>query len=142
LAVLDASFLVKLAVREPGSEEALSALERLLDGLEDVSAPCIALAEALNAVWKHAALLSDIGVDEALRASKRLLSIWRLLRVYTVDELAGDAMAVALKAHIPVYDALYIALAQRLKEPLYTFDHKLAAKARSLGVRAVVPRGE
>ncbi len=36
-------------------------------------------------------------------------------------------------------DALHLAIARRLREPLVTFDRRLAAAAEAVGVEVVVP---
>jgi len=144
MAVLDASFIVKLLLREECSGGALAALSELASRGEELHAPCTAEAEALNAVWKHLSLLRDIDEARATAALTRLEKLRRILHLHPVHDDAAAAMEIAARLGITIYDALYVALARRLGEPLYTYDRKLAEKAGNL-VQVVEPacgRGE
>jgi predicted nucleic acid-binding protein len=48
-----------------------------------------------------------------------------------LEQLAGSAMDIALRLHITIYDALYLALAQRDGETLITDDRRLLQAAQS-----------
>ncbi len=137
MAVLDASFIVKLVLREPRSEEALEAFRKLVASGEKLRTPCIALAEALNAIWKHVSLLRDLDRRLLPNVLKQLTSLRRVIHVHPIEELLEQSIDVAIELSITVYDALYIALAQRYKDTLYTFDTKLASKARRIGLDIV-----
>jgi len=140
VAVLDASFIVKLVIREPCSGSALAALEEMAGRGEELHAPCIAAAEVANALWRHARLLRDVPVEAARRGLGRLERLLRLVELHpAAGELLGDALRLALEEGVTVYDALYLALAARLRQPLYTYDEKLAEAARGAGVETVVP---
>ena len=139
MAVLDASFIVKLVLREPRSEEALKAFKRIIASREPIRAPCIAIAEVLNAVWKHVTLIKDLPRDRVPDVLKCLASLWRVVNVHKHDELAEKALSIALDLSITVYDAYYITLAHRYGEPLFTFDTRLAEKAREIGLEVVIP---
>jgi predicted nucleic acid-binding protein len=55
-------------------------------------------------------------------------------------ELLDRALQIALDLKHPVYDFVYLALAERSKIPLVTADRRLVSavnKRRSLGIRAV-----
>jgi len=58
--ILDSSFIVKLFVEEPGSNLAENCLDELLRSGEEVVTLDIALAECLNAPWKHARIAKDL----------------------------------------------------------------------------------
>src|SRR4051812_46292154 len=45
-----------------------------------------------------------------------------------------DAVALSLKHRHPIYDCLYLLIAQRRGLPLATFDRRLAALAESLAI--------
>lgn len=108
---------------------------------EELHAPCVALAEVLNAVWKHARLLRDLDLEEARRALRRLQRLQQVLVLHGVEELAGEALDKALRYGITFYEALYVALAEQLGQTLYTFDTKLAGRLRNVdaGAKVVVP---
>lgn len=139
MAVLDASFLAKIILREPSSEKARRVFRELVAHGEELRVPCIALAELHNVIWKHYLLLRELGREEAEKAAARAERLWRLLRSYSVVEISGEALRLALNTGITFYDALYAGLARRFNEPLYTYDTGLAEKLREAGIQAIVP---
>ena len=110
--------MVKIITKEPGWEK----LEELLRGGETLD---LALVEVSNAIWKKTVLLGMMKYEDsiiALKAVKELLP--QLLVVHkSVDFLQG-AMEISLKEKIPIYDSLYIALAEDKGEKLITGDKK------------------
>lgn len=68
--IIDSSVIIKLILREPGSDHAYEVLREAGMRGEELSTPDIALPETLNAIWRHHKLLKDI--DEP----STLLSIW------------------------------------------------------------------
>ena len=139
MVVLDASFLVKLVIREPLSNKALAAFRKLVRESMNIRVPEIALPEVLNAIWKHNVLLKDISYEETMKAIKRLRRLWQLIQVYNLEEFLDETMEIAVKERITVYDSFYIVLALVHEDPLYTFDKKMAEKASSLGVKVFIP---
>ena len=133
--VLDASFLVKLVVEEEGSREARRLVREWVGGGEVLATVDIALAEALNAVWKHYRVIGDLDRDEAVEAAEDLLKVWGKLTVYQSYSVAEEAFQLALKEGVAVYDALYLQLALAERAGLATFDEKLARLAASRGVQ-------
>ena len=132
--VLGASFLVKLVLEENGSEEARN-LARSWAGSGRVLATVdLALPEALNTIWKHSLKISDLSQDEAIDSAKDLLRAWATLKVYPSEEVAEEALKLALKEGITAYDALYIQLAKPLRANLATFDKKLSKTAIKHGI--------
>ena len=123
--VLDSSILVKLVLAEPGSEKVRSRIGKALEEGCSLYAVDIALIEGLNAIWKHAKLYKALKEGEALSAAKDLAEIYDGLNILTVRELLEEAMKIALKLGITVYDSVQVAAAQRLKATLYTADQKL-----------------
>ena len=138
--VLDASFLVKLVLEEEGSGEARGLAAQWARSMERLSAPDLALSEALNAIWKHATKIGDLSVDEAQSAAGDLIRIWRFLDTYPTSRVAMRALAVALRENVTVYDGIYLALALELGAGLASFDDKLRTAAIRLGL-SVYPQG-
>jgi len=136
--VLDASVLVKIVVEEPGSAEARRIVREALARESIISAPDIALAEALNALWKHRVLIQDLDEEGFRGAVKDLLILWNRVAVHRSDKLAPRAAEIAVERRVTVYDALYLALAESTNSILLTFDEELKRLARSMGV-AVAP---
>ncbi len=139
--MLDASFLVKLLVNEECTKSALRELRSMATMAEELHAPCIALAEVLGAVWKHTHLARDLDPEEAHRAMQRLQRLQQVLILHNVEDLADEALDKALGHGVIFYEALYVALAERTGQPLYTYDIKLADKLKDkdTGVRIIVP---
>jgi len=136
--VLDASALVKLVVEEPGSAEIRRIVREALARGSSINVPDIALAEALNALWKHRVLIQDLDEEGFRGAVKDLLALWRRLAVHRSESLAPRAVEIAVERRVTVYDALYLALAESTNSTLLTFDGELKGVARSIGV-AVAP---
>jgi len=110
--------LVKIITKEPGWEK----LEELLRGGETLD---LALVEVSNAIWKKTVLLGMMKYEDsiiALKAVKELLP--QLLVVHKSVDLLQRAMEISLKEKIPIYDSLYIALAEDKGEKLITGDKK------------------
>lgn len=123
--ILDANILVKLVMNESGSKEARAAVASVLKKGYTLHTVDLALAEGLNAIWKHAAALKDLKREEANPAVEDLTRIYDRLNIIATRELATDAMHIALTQNITAYDALYIAAAQKTNSTLYTADQKL-----------------
>jgi predicted nucleic acid-binding protein len=110
--------LVKIITKEPGWEK----LEELLRGGETLD---LALVEVSNAIWKKTVLLGMMKYEDsiiALKAVKELLP--QLLVVHESVDFLQRAMEISLKEKIPIYDSLYIALAENKGEKLITGDKK------------------
>ena len=110
--------LVKIITKEPGWEK----LEELLRGGETLD---LALVEVSNAIWKKTVLLGMMKYEDstiALKAVKELLP--QLLVVHKSVDYLQRAMEISLKEKLPIYDSLYIALAEDKEEKLITGDKK------------------
>ena len=92
----------------------------------------IALAECLNVIWKHTNLLKDIDPKEASLAVEDLTRLYDDLTITSTRELKDQAIHIALTQNITVYDALFIAAAQKINATLYTADKKLCEKTNKL----------
>lgn len=123
--VVDASVVVELLA---SGEHAGSAEERLLDEYA-LWAPHLVDAEVGHAL-RRAVRRGELDADVAGEA------LWKLgempLRRVSHELLVHYAWA--LRENVTFYDALYVALAEMLDEPLVTFDARLARA----GVRAKV----
>jgi predicted nucleic acid-binding protein len=109
--------LVKIITKEPGWEK----LEELLRGGETLD---LALVEVSNAICKKTVLLGMMKYEDSitLKAVKELLP--QLLVVHKSVDFLQRAMEISLKEKIPIYDSLYIALAEDKGEKLITGDKK------------------
>jgi len=86
------------------------------------------LAECLNVIWKHTNLLKDLKPEEASLAVEDLTKLYNGLAITSTRELKDEALHIAISQNMTVYDALFIAAAEKINAPLYTADKKLCAK--------------
>ena len=132
--VMDASALVKIVIEEEMSREARRVLREALASGYEVNVPEIALAEVLNALWRHRVLIQDLSEEEFKGALEDVLILWSKLSVHKTYMLARQAIDIAVKHRITVYDALYLALAAITNSVLLTFDKELKRIAEELGI--------
>lgn len=133
--VVDASVAVKWVVPEILSEQS----DRLLGGGEALIAPDLLLTEAANALWKKIRR-RELSAAEANRALDVISASGIVL--YAAQPLLARALAMAQRLEHPVYDCVYVALAERERATLVTADERLLArlarrrmKARALDLR-------
>jgi predicted nucleic acid-binding protein len=122
--VLDASVAVKWYVREMGSEKALVLLdnENLL-----FLAPDVFLAETVNALLRQrrAGQLDEEALDRAIRDLR-----FSLPELVASTSLIDRAVVIARAIQHPVYDCLYLALAERWDTDLVTADAEFVDRCR------------
>lgn len=85
----------------------------------------IALAESLNAIWKHVKIHKDLKKEDTKSTIQDLTKIYDKLNILTTRELSEETADIALTQNITIYDSLYIAATKKLKATLYTADRKL-----------------
>ena len=127
--VVDASVALKWLIEEEGSDAAI----RLRDA--NLAAPALMRIEAAN-VLRSLAARQEIAASEAVE----LLGFLQTAPVSIVehdDALERDALELALTLRHPVYDCVYLALAQRMKRVLVTADLRFLRVVRSGGISAV-----
>ena len=122
--VVDASVAAKWVIEEAFSAESAS----LLAG-DELVAPDHWLAEAANVLWSKVYR----GELATMDATERLAVLLRApVAGVPLAGLAEPAFAIAAAHRVTVYDALYLALAQRQQAPFVTADLKLVKRlARS-----------
>ena len=125
--VVDASVLAKLFLPEDGSVIA-QALLRQVTGTRPLmrAVPSFAYVECANIFWK-AVRRGTLESDRARAHFQRLLIL--PLTVWASEELIERALELALSLGVTVYDAIYLALAERLNVPLITADAALVRRA-------------
>ena len=124
--VIDSSSVAKYVNREPNWEVAARVLTENCVSLE------LAVEETGNSLWKRVRRgeLND-------RQAKQLFSEFVAARPFTVadqDPLYGPAIELATSLGLPLYDALFLALAKERGLPLVTSDSSQAEAARKLGL--------
>lgn len=136
VAVVDASVAIKWFVVENDSPVA----ERLLLGPGELHAPDLLRTEVANALWNNHRR-GFIGESQALMAADSVGQT--IARWHRTDTLVPQALDLAMRHSHPVYDFVYLVLAQRLDLPLITADMRFArAAARTDLTRHVVPLAE
>ncbi|AAL62596.1 conserved hypothetical protein [Pyrobaculum aerophilum str. IM2] len=125
--VVDASAIAALYVPEERSEQA----ERAVSQAQELHTLDLAAYEVANDLWKHArrGLLRE---DEASNMLEELWEFFKALKVHSYAEVLKDAFALALKHGVTVYDAAYVALAEKIGGKLLTLDRQLAEKFPAL----------
>ena len=108
-----------------------AAARALIEREDAIHAPSLILTETANALWKitRAAAGSGSRSDAVHYVCGELperLHLWQ-----ADGDLLRDAMAIAFELDHPVYDCLYVALAARRNEPLFTFDERLVRTVAS-----------
>ena len=131
---MDASIAVQWIAREPGSELAAT----LLAGQQLLLAPDIMPVEVANALWKKVRR-NDLPEADFAPALTRLLAS-DLVLLPTVSLLLRAARLAVETTH-PVYDCVYIALAEQQGALLATGDTRLRQTARACGLLLWNPRG-
>jgi predicted nucleic acid-binding protein len=128
IAVIDSSVALKWYVQEHDSE-----LARPLLGLRLV-APDLIVAEFANALSKK------VRKGEAVEALAReaLLHLREAVMLVPSPALVAGAFSLSVELSHPVYDCVFLFLAQETDLPLITSDGKFYRRAQSAGHKHVV----
>ncbi|WP_349369413.1 type II toxin-antitoxin system VapC family toxin [Salinarimonas sp.] len=129
--VVDASVAVKWLLPEPDSPMA----ETLLSGGVRLMAPDLVLVEVANALWRKRRVAQV--TDAAAAAMQEDLPQF-FARLHPVGSLMTRALAISFALDHPVYDCVYLALAEREGCPLVTADKRLLAKAAGFDAAELV----
>lgn len=114
--IVDASVAFKWLVEEDDTD-----IARALLGRVDLLAPTLIHAEVANAIWKKRRR-GELSSDEELSSLPERLA----MVLQTVDEtpMMGRALALSLELDHPIYDCVYLAVAEALDQDLVTADHR------------------
>ncbi|MFB3883405.1 MAG: type II toxin-antitoxin system VapC family toxin [Armatimonadota bacterium] len=123
--VLDASVVIKLFVREPGSEKVMSLLwQPNSDPVSVLLVPDLLFVECANILWKKVRRESyPIGIAKRNLAELKEL----VLSATPSSDLMERALEIACAHGVTAYDACYVALSEAAGAPLMTADRQLAA---------------
>jgi predicted nucleic acid-binding protein len=96
------------------------------------------IKEFYNAVWKATYLMKTLDCESAHNVIK-LFNTYLKKNVVLVPEAKhiNEAFNIALEKGVPIYDALYIALAIGERAPLLTLDEKQRSTGLELGIRVL-----
>jgi predicted nucleic acid-binding protein len=128
VSIVDASLLIDVLVGLPVGRP----WREWVAGNEGLAAPDCAGVELGRYLRRHTLLgeLTASDAQDGLRAFRKVG-----VEVYPTAPLLGDAFA--LRDNLTFDDALYVALARRLDEPLATTNAALARAAEALGVAVI-----
>lgn len=118
--IIDASVALKWIVPEAESDLAIALFEK-----GALSAPSLVLVEVANALWK---ITQRGGLRAAEGFGPEIASLSRLMTLVDHPGLAARALALAVELEHPVYDCMYLALAEEQNDVLVTADLKLLAR--------------
>jgi predicted nucleic acid-binding protein len=126
--VVDASVALKWVIPEVLSEQA----DRVLATDAPLLAPDLLMVEAANVLWKKTRR-RELTAAEAERALAVLSTTG--LAVSPAESLVRRAHALAQRLGHPVYDCVYLALAERERAAFVTADERLLGRARRSRMR-------
>ena len=135
--VIDANAIAKLALEEQSSKETRDAIKMFLSEGETIASPSIAIAEALNAIWKHNVLIKDLKDTSMYLAVKETMDFWDNVEKIPVETLALEALNIAKKHGLTVHDSFYVAAALSNGSPLLTFDNQITSNHKELNLKLV-----
>ena len=124
--VLDSSVIAPIFFPEERTQQIMASLED-----KRVITVDLALAEVTNVAWKRCMFFHDeLGVTkDAL--NNCITFINDVCEVLLLKDLISDAFLDATKYSITIYDALFLAAAQKSLVPLFTVDVKLYLKLKN-----------
>lgn len=130
--IIDTSALIRLYIPDGPVPEGLEiALQNSERGNDSLIAPELILAESGQVLHKkrNQQVLSDEEFNDLLSSILDLP-----IRLFSHGDLIRPACALAAEFDLTVYDALFLALAERHNAPLFTADDKLRCAADQLNL--------
>ena len=113
---------------EPYEENSARLKKDYLSGIINLSAPSIAVQEVANSLWK-ARIQGRILQEDAQEALKILQGMRIELPEFNWIEIS-EALNIACKLNLAIYDSTYLLLSEKLKTQLVTADDQLYQKAK------------
>ena len=113
---------------EPYDENSDRLKQDYLSGTINLSAPSIAVQEVANSLWK-AQTRGRILQEDAQEALKTLQAMRIELHEFNWIEIS-EALNIAWKLNLAIYDSTYLLLSEKLNTQLVTADDQLYQKAK------------
>ena len=113
---------------EPYDENSDRLKQDYLSGTINLSAPSIAVQEVANSLWK-ARTRGRILQEDAQEALKTLQGMRIEQHEFNWTEIS-EALNIACKLNLAIYDSTYLLLSEKLKAQLITADDQLYQKAK------------
>jgi len=127
LLVLDTSVIGKWFKEETNSEIALKIREEFYQGKHEIVIPDLVLYELSNALRYDKKFN-----EELIYTSIDSLINMELNIVLPTEEIIKNAISLALKYYVTVYDAIFLSLSQIIDATFITADEKLYEKVKKL----------
>jgi predicted nucleic acid-binding protein len=131
--VIDASVVIKWFVPEIHSDAA----SRLLSATHEYFAPDLLFPEVGHALWKKVRR-GELTASQSERLAADIAGI--AVETVSTRDLLIDAHALAVATDLTVYDAMYLALAVRLRTELITADARLGRTVAAHPMTAALVR--
>ena len=128
--IVDASVAFKWIFVEEDSAAAAAFV-----GRDDLFAPTLLLAEIGNALWKKG-VRGELGDRQAY--STQLALVASLVVTIDETELMPRALDIALTLDHPIYDCIYLALAEDRGDRLISADRRFLAKVAQSSFASLV----
>lgn len=128
-AVIDTSVALKFFITEDGSDKAAVLLRGLRAGTLQLSSPDLLLPEYANAVWTKT--VEGLSAGDAAIIIEKMLALCGQLDIVASQELIRSAFTLSRKHSHPIYDCIFLALAEARDVPLVTADEKFYRKVQS-----------
>jgi predicted nucleic acid-binding protein len=114
--IVDASVAFKWLMPEENDDRAFA-----LIGSAALAAPSLLVAEVANALWKKA---HKGEIESAISFEAEFASLATIVTLLDGTPLVGRALAIGRALDHPVYDCLYLALAEAERDQLVTADRR------------------
>jgi len=129
--VVDASALAAFILREEGWKR-LARFMTLTMSVDHI------VKEFYNTVWKAVYVKKILSQEDAIK----IINIFKRyceknMILEPENKYIDEALDIALRHGITVYDSLYLALAQHNNKPLLTLDTKQKNAAKRLGIEVI-----
>ena len=121
--VIDSSVVTKWFLNENGSDRAIGIRDDFATGKVALAAPTLLFYEVMNALRFSGTLKEDDLVLASKSLSKYQFEVWR-----PRGRLLELSAQLSVKQDVTIYDACYVALAQRIGSKVITEDKELLAK--------------
>ncbi len=129
--IVDASVIVQRLIRDSETPHVRTLFRLMGDRQVELWVPEFCLAECANVLWK-AVRFRGMSPQQAETLSRDLTAA--PLYIATIAPYLPRALAIGLRHQLPIYDSVYIAIAEAISHPLITVDRRQAEVASAEGV--------
>ncbi|RLG49604.1 MAG: PIN domain-containing protein, partial [Thermoproteota archaeon] len=125
-ALLDTGIISALFFKEEISER----VEKIVETYEDLITVDLAIPELTNVAWKRVQFFKESKETIEVNLRKGIEFIVRACDVISSCEICEKAFEIAIRMKITVYDALFLAAAEKEGADFITSDSKLVEKLK------------